>query len=113
MGFKENIKKRRLELGLTLEQVAKKISISKPTLQRYESGVISNIPFEKVELLANVLQTSPAYLMGWDNLKSISVSLSDNECKLIEKYRLLPASRKCTVNEFIAFEYEQMKLLDK
>lgn len=93
--------------------MAKEISISKPTLQPYESGVLSNIPFEKVELLANVLQTSPDCLMGWDSLKSISLSLSDNEYKLIEKYRLLLMSRKCNVNEFITFECEQMKLSDK
>ena len=45
MSFKENIKTRRLELNLTLEEVSNKLGISKPTLQRYESGVILNVPF--------------------------------------------------------------------
>ena len=66
MGLKENIKNRRLELNLTLEDVSKKLSVSKPTLQRYESGVISNVPFEKVEKLAAILGTPPTCLMGWN-----------------------------------------------
>lgn len=41
MGFKENIKIRRLELNLTLEEVSNKLGVSKPTLQRYESDFIN------------------------------------------------------------------------
>jgi transcriptional regulator with XRE-family HTH domain len=67
MGLKENIKMRRLAMGMTLEQVAKAVGVSKATLQRYESGVISNIPAEKIELLARALGTTPSTLMGWDN----------------------------------------------
>jgi transcriptional regulator with XRE-family HTH domain len=52
MEFKENIKNRRLELNLTLDEVSSKLGVSKPTLQRYESGVISNVPFDKIEKLA-------------------------------------------------------------
>ena len=66
MGLKENIKSRRQQLSLTLEDAANYIGVSKPTLQRYESGVISNIPAENIEKLAEVLRCSPAYLMGWD-----------------------------------------------
>ena len=38
MGLKENIKNKRLEIGLTLEEVSNRIGVKKPTLQRYESG---------------------------------------------------------------------------
>lgn len=69
MGLKENIKSKRLELGLTLEEVANKIGVKKPTLQRYESGVISNIPSDKIEALAEIFDISPAYLMGWEDEK--------------------------------------------
>lgn len=74
MGLKENIKNKRLELGLTLEEVANKIGVKKPTLQRYESGVISNIPSDKIESLAEVFDVSPAYLMGWEDEKKESKS---------------------------------------
>lgn len=62
-----NIKTKRLQHCLTLEELAKRIGTSKQTIQRYESGVIANIPSDKIELLAGALNTTPAYLMGWDN----------------------------------------------
>lgn len=66
MGLKENIKKKRLEHGLTLEELAKNVGVSRQTIQRYESGIISNIPSDKIELMAKALQTTPSYLMGWE-----------------------------------------------
>lgn len=62
------IKKLRTELGLTLEEVAKKIGTSRQTIQRYESGEISNIPSDKIEALAIALKSNPAYIMGWEHL---------------------------------------------
>lgn len=65
MSLKENLKRLRMISGLTLEDVAVRLGISKPTLQRYESGVISNIPSDKIEKLAEIYKTTPSYLMGW------------------------------------------------
>ncbi|WP_343101402.1 helix-turn-helix transcriptional regulator [Romboutsia sp. MSSM.1001216sp_RTP31141st1_G3_RTP31141_220114] len=78
MGLKENIKNKRLELGLTLEEVSNKIGIKKPTLQRYESGVISNIPSDKIEALAEVFDVSPAYLMGWEGKRETKSTYNPN-----------------------------------
>lgn len=61
----EELKKHRKALGMTLEELAERIGTSKQTIHRYENGTISNIPPEKVEALANALQTTPAALMGW------------------------------------------------
>lgn len=109
MGLKENIKKRRLELNLTLETVAKKLFITKPTLQRYESGVISNIPSDKIEKLAEILDTTPAALMGW-NISSVpSFSLTDKEQDLLKKYRKLDNIGKHTIDTIISVEYDRCK----
>lgn len=51
---------------MTLEELAEKVGTSKQTIQRYESGKISNIPSDKIELLAKYLDTTPAKLMGWE-----------------------------------------------
>lgn len=59
------IKTRRLELGLTLEEVAKAIGVGKPTVQKYETGAIKNIGSAKLNELANILQTSPEYLLDF------------------------------------------------
>lgn len=53
--------------GLTLDALAELIGTSKQTIHRYENGIISNIPPEKVESLAFALGTSPSELMGWED----------------------------------------------
>lgn len=65
MGLCENIKAQRLSLDMTLEEVAKIVGVTRQTILKYENGIISNIPSDKIELLAKALRTSPAYLMGW------------------------------------------------
>ena len=66
MNKGDRMKKLRSELGLTLEEVAKIVGTSRQTIQRYESGEISNIPSDKIEAMAIVLKSSPAYIMGWE-----------------------------------------------
>lgn len=62
----ETLKKLRRERGMTLEEVALAVGTSKQTVSRYEKGVISNIPPEKVEALAKALSVTPSALMGWE-----------------------------------------------
>ena len=66
MSIGSNIKRKRLELDMTLEELAIKIGTSRQTLSRYETGVITNIPSDKIEKLAIALKTTPAFLMGWE-----------------------------------------------
>ena len=66
MDIGERIKKRRKELGLSAEQVADKLGVSPATIYRYESNDIVNMRIDKLEPIANILNTSPAYLMGWE-----------------------------------------------
>ena len=65
MGISERMKEKRQLLRLTLEDVAGVVGVNRQTIQKYESGVISNIPYERIELLAQALHTTPAVLMGW------------------------------------------------
>lgn len=51
---------------MTLIEVAERLNKTEATIQRYESGNIKNLKNDTIEELANVLNVSPAYLMGWD-----------------------------------------------
>ncbi len=62
----KRIKERRIRLNLSYQDLADKTGISKSTLQRYETGFIKNLPIDKLEILANALDTTPGYLMGWE-----------------------------------------------
>lgn len=57
------IKKRRTELGLTLEDVAQAVNVTRSTVQRWESGLIRNMGRDKVAKLADILQISPVELV--------------------------------------------------
>ena len=65
MNISEHLKEKRQLLRLTLEDVAEMVGVNRQTIQKYENGMISNIPFERIELLALALHTTPAVLMGW------------------------------------------------
>ena len=62
----DNLRRLRKERRLTLEELADAVGTSRQTIHRYENGTISNIPSEKIELLASALGTTPAALMGWE-----------------------------------------------
>ena len=58
-----DIKKRRLELGLTLQEVADKVGVTKATVMRWETGAIENMRRDKVDKLATALNVSPLAIM--------------------------------------------------
>lgn len=66
MNMNDKIKKRRLELGMTIEDVARLIGVSGATVSRWETGDIENMRRDKIALLAKALQVSPSFIMGWD-----------------------------------------------
>ena len=63
----DRIKQRRLELGLSVDEVATKLGKNRATVYRYESNDIENLPVGTLEPLAEILDTTPAYLMGWNS----------------------------------------------
>ena len=61
----ERIKKRREEIGLSLQHVADKLDVNRSSVMRWENGETNRIKLPIVEKLAQILQTSPDYLMGY------------------------------------------------
>ena len=81
MSLGNNIKHARKAAGLTQEDIAKEIGVSKQTVQKSERGVITTISSDKIEIIAKLLKTTPAKLMGWEDgssLKLISPSITDD-----------------------------------
>ena len=64
-NFGQNLRSMRKERGMSMADLAERIGTSRQTVHRYESGVISNVPPERVEAIAATLGTSPSRLMGW------------------------------------------------
>lgn len=86
MTIGDRIKQRRIELGLTADDLANRIGKSRATVYRYENGDIESFPTTVLEPLAEALQTTPANLMGWDKEEKIADFMVDfmNNDYLIE-----------------------------
>lgn len=67
MDIGERIKKRREALGMSAEKLGEKIGKAKTTIYRYETGYIENMPLTVLDPIAKALNTTPAYLMGWED----------------------------------------------
>lgn len=67
MELYERIKQRREQLDISQDELASRLGYkSRSTIAKIESG-INDIPSDKIEKFAEALNTTPSYLMGWDD----------------------------------------------
>lgn len=89
MTVGERIRSNRENLGISQTDLAKKINISKQTLYKYETNIITNIPSNIIENIATILNVSPAVLMGWESKQEHTYHLYPKEETLISDFRAL------------------------
>lgn len=80
--------------GFTQDELARAVGYtSRSSINKIEKGLV-DIPQSKLTEIADTLQTTPAYLMGWEdtpiNNSPTEAQLSEGEMKLIELFRQLP-----------------------
>ena len=61
----DRIKRARELCGMTQGELGSICGTTKQTIFKYENGVITNIPTDRIELIAEATGVSPAYIMGW------------------------------------------------
>ena len=104
-----NIMAMRKRLGITQEELAKKMGYkSKSTINKIEMG-INDIPQSKIAKFAEVLGTTPAFLMGWEEQEEKNLpteeTLTDGEKVWLDLYRSTPeSSREMLLLLFKSFE---------
>lgn len=69
MKIGDRIKARRKELKMSADELAARIGKDRSTIFRYEKGDIEKLPLDILEPIADALNTSPQYLMGWEEEK--------------------------------------------
>ena len=72
IDFCKNMNMFRINAELSFTELANElkkhnIDVSAPTLQRYESGKIKNVPYETIIALSEIFNIRPQELMGWEN----------------------------------------------
>lgn len=105
----DRIRERRKELDMSAEDMAEKLGKNRATIYRYESGDIKTLPSDVLEPIARVLQTTPADLLGYSDPREMirTESFSENEIKLINKYRDLDAHGRDMVDTVAEKEHER------
>lgn len=100
----DNILRARKRLGMTQEELAKRMGYkSKSTINKIEMG-INDIPQSKIVRFAEVLGTTPADLMGWDDEKNVpfdKVELTEGEKSLLELFNRVPEDKQELVLQMI------------
>ena len=65
MDMGQKIYNLRIQKGLTLEELGNMVGVGKSTVRKWENGMIANMKRDKILKVSEVLDTTPAYLMGW------------------------------------------------
>lgn len=87
MNIGDRIKERRLELGMTQEELADKVGFkARASVSRLEGGD-RNIPLSKLKKLAEVLETTVGYLMGMeDNMGTTTTNTGNHNTTNMNNY---------------------------
>lgn len=121
MNIGLRIRERRKELKMSADELGKKLGKDRSTIYRYEKGDIENLPLDLLVPIADALETSPAYLMGWfDEVEVkpvetanklldtfLGLELKEDEdvefLTMIDEYKQLDASKQAQVREYVHF----------
>lgn len=111
MKIGERIRQKRLELGLSQDELARKCGYkSRSSINKIE--IARDMPLNKIELVAKALGCSPAYLMGWEeeaeptkeNAVTLASIMKDKALlNYIKKIMSLPAKKKEALYKYIDF----------
>ena len=99
----ERIKQSRKQLGLSAEKLAAKININPATVYRWEKGDIEKVPAAMLEPLANALQTTPEYLMGWETPENKDDITDQDLAAFAQDFSRLPAEKQKQVLDYMRF----------
>lgn len=104
MTIGEKIKEKRIELELSQESLGAMVGVGKSTINKYELGVITGIPSDRLLLIAESLKTSPAYFMGWKEKEPAAKNggeLRDVDVELILMLRKLTPEQEQRAKDFV------------
>lgn len=87
MEVGERIRLRREQLNMTQEELAKKVGYtSRSSIAKVESNA-NGILQSKLVVFANALQTTPAYLLGWEDSEESTITNEDTVSDIFVRLR--------------------------
>ena len=107
MSKGERIRELRKLKGISQEEMAKLLNTTKQTISKYENGVVSNIPSDRIEAMAVLLDTTPEYILGWETSpeeqaeRDASILMDEDAMFVAYSYQALNAESKKAVKQMI------------
>ena len=80
----DRIRKLRELKGLTQEELAKLLNTKRQTISKYEKGIVTNIPSDRLEEIADILETTPEYILGWEKVQKNNDAIVDIVDRLMD-----------------------------
>lgn len=98
----QNLKKLRVEKGISQKALGEKIGVSQQSINKYENYAIEP-DIKTLILIAQFFQTSVDYLIGNTAVRRVievtsTFELNEDEAKLLEGYRLLSRAEKESIH---------------
>lgn len=93
MNIGDRIKELRISSQLSQQELADKLNVAKQTVYKYENGIVTNIPSDKIEIMATLFRVTPQSIMGWDDTPFSPSDLSE----LYEKYPNIKPIKKVKI----------------
>lgn len=100
MSMGTKIRELREARGMSLEDVAKLCGTTRQAIYKYENEIVTNIPYDRIILLAKALNTTPSQLFDWNEDKKISPDedgLTEGEKQVLELFRAIPEDQQPVV----------------
>ena len=123
MTVGQRIKQRREELGLTQEELAQKVGYaSRSSINKIELS--RELPSKKIALMADALDTTPSFLMGWtDNpdpshvgsVKTVESYLNEPIIEVFERKGIKPEQMKDAyqfIEQFLNLPPEKQEVVE-
>lgn len=108
MTFAERLRELRKGNHLTLDDVGKAVGVGRATVYKYEHGIITNIPIDKITLLAKLFGVSRPYLMGWSDDRTMTMSevsiLEDNNM-FVQAYSMMTPEEREIISDILIKSY--------
>ena len=95
MNLSEKIRYLRIQKGMTQAELAEKLNTTKQTIGKYENQVVTNLPLNRIQELADALDTTTAYHKGWGEEKPADASSADElDLTILSLVKQLPEEQK-------------------
>lgn len=109
MNVGERIKQRRKSMKMSADQLAERVGVSRSTIFRYEKGDIEKVGPDVLKGIAKALNTTPSFLMGWDEIQESK----SKDLEIIYIYNELKTPRQKKVLNYADNQLKEQKLEEK